>query len=199
MSPAKWLSLFTTFLYLGATAFGGMWGATEKIRQELVERRRWLDHEDISFFMIAATLLPSPKFLGFSGLTGFRLGGLTGSLISSFGVLLPGAVLIILVVSLISPEILSTTFAPVQRAVSLAVIGLLFGQAAKLMKDTKATRPQKTIGLLLGCAVAVLIIGGVPFLAVVLAGFAAGLFLLKEGRADGRTSSIVRNSHRHDV
>ena len=37
------LQLFSVFLYIGATSFGG--GVIAYLREHLVERQKWLDHD----------------------------------------------------------------------------------------------------------------------------------------------------------
>jgi chromate transporter len=86
--------LFSAFLYIGLTAFGG--GGTAQIYQAIVVRRGWLGEREFLETSALCRILPGPVFANLAAHMGMRLGGVLGGIIALFGVLLPGALLMLL-------------------------------------------------------------------------------------------------------
>lgn len=176
--------LSAMFLRLGATTFGGMWAATQKLENELVHRKGWLTLEDQRTLMVAATLIPAPKFLAFGGMVGFRLRGWLGSIVALFSLVAPAAVFVLLGAMFLNPDVLGAPMVPVRRAVGIAVIGLLFGNAYHQLTSAKLKGRKKAVGVLLAATVAAAAIAGIPLIVAAVAGFALGAALIrKEGSA----------------
>jgi chromate transporter len=176
---ARYADIGLTFLYIGATSFGGMWGSMKQLEAQLVERKRWLDMPHLQSLMVAATLIPAPKFLAFGGLTGFHLRGWRGSLVAILALVAPGALFVLIGAMLLNPALLGAPLVPVQRAVSIAVIGLLLGNAWHQIKGAKIAGRKKMTGIALTAAVAGASMAGVPLLLAALAGFGIGALVLR--------------------
>jgi chromate transporter len=176
--------LAATFLWIGTTSFGGMWAATRQLQDELVFKKRWIDVTHQQSLMVAATLIPAPKFLAFGGLVGFHLRGWRGSVVAMLALLMPGALFVLLGAALLNPAQIGAPLAPVLRAISIAVVGLLLGNACHQVKAAKTSRRQRSVGIALTAAVAGAAMAGVPLLLAALAGFAIGPLLLRGGEGD---------------
>ena len=184
MQPARrpdvqLLRIFRVFLYSGATTFGGMWAATRKLEKDLVDRAGYLEAEQLRTSFILATLIPAPRFLGLGGLVGFRAGGWAGSLLGITGLLLPASLLVLAAAFLISPELLDGPLAPLNRAVSIAVVGLLFGNALLQVRGSKVSRRNRVKGVVLSAGLFGVIVAGVPLVAAAFAGFFLGALLIR--------------------
>ena len=66
------LNICWLFFVLGCTCFGGMWAAMDRLQRELVERRQLISLEDQRSLMLAAAMIPAPKFLAFAAMVGYR-------------------------------------------------------------------------------------------------------------------------------
>lgn len=174
------LELCRTFFILGATTFGGMWAATQKLESEIVHKKGWLTIEELQSLLVAATLIPAPKFIGFGALVGFHLRGWMGSVISLFSLLFPGAFIVLLAAILIHPSLLSGPLDPVRRAVGIAIIGLLIGNAYHQLRNPKVKGTKRYIGITIALAVAILSILGVPLVVAAVGGFVAGAFFIRK-------------------
>lgn len=163
---------------IGATTFGGMWAATQKLEAELVRRRSWLTAEEQRSLMITSTLIPAPKFLAFGGLVGYRLGGLAGSVVALFALLAPGALVVLLGVMLLSPEVMGPAIVPLQRAVGIAIVGLLLGNAFRQVSGSKVRGRRRALGVTLGACVAVAAMMGVSLIVAAGLSLALGAVLL---------------------
>jgi chromate transporter len=92
---------------------------------------------------------------------------------------------VILGVVFLSPEVVGAPLIPIRRAVGIAVVGLLFGNAFLQMTSSKVTGRKKLIGIGITVAVAVATIAGAHLLIAATAGFIVGVFLM---RPDEETS-----------
>ncbi|RIH83065.1 Chromate transport protein [Calidithermus terrae] len=88
------LQLFTAFLYVGLTAFGG--GGTAHIYELMVVRRGWLSEREFLETTALCRVLPGPVFANLAAHLGARLGGALGGVAALAGVLLPGVSLMLL-------------------------------------------------------------------------------------------------------
>lgn len=182
---ATYRELFAIFFWIGLTSFGGMWGATKKLEEILIRRKHWISLDEQGALMIAATLIPAPKFLAFGAMVGFRLRGWCGSFVTATALLLPGALLVLCGVMLLKPALVGSALAPVQRAVGIGVAGLLFGNAYQQLKTPRTRRSQKLVGTLLALSVAGATIAGVPLLVSALGGLVIGALIMPNNTAAG--------------
>lgn len=92
--PSLW-SLFTSFLKIGSTAFGGFMALISVVENEVVERRKLLKHEDMLDGVSLATILPGPVAVNVVAYVGYRLRGGIGALVSVVGVTLTAFLLMV--------------------------------------------------------------------------------------------------------
>jgi chromate transporter len=179
--------LFVTFTILGSVTFGGLWASTQKLEEILVHKKGWLTEEVQQTLMIAATVIPSPKFLSFGGLVGYRLGGWLGSIVSVLALVIPGSLLVLAGAALLNPDTVGGALVPINRTVEIGVIGLLFGNAYHQIKSAKVDRRNKALGVALTLAVIGSSIAGVPMLAAAGVGLLLGSLVLRGERTNSRS------------
>lgn len=178
---ATLLSLVLTFLRIGGTVFGGMWAATGTLERELVERRRWLTNDELRTFYVVATLIPAPRFMGLAGLVGFRVGSWSGAFLSVVALVLPTSALVVAGIVFIRPELLQGALAPLNRAIGVAVVGLLFGNAYQQLREGMAQGGRNSVvGVVLAASVLGAILAGVPLLVAAIVGFGLGALLIRD-------------------
>jgi chromate transporter len=175
--PLATLSLI--LFKIGATSFGGLWAATQKLEQELVVKRGWLTAADQKALMIAATLIPAPKFLAFGGMVGFRLRRWPGSVVALFSIMAPPALCVLAGAIILNPERLGGPMPQVTHTVSIGVIGLLFGNALYQIRSARTGLRQRILGIGLGAAVAGSAIAGAPLIVSALVGLTLGVWLIR--------------------
>lgn len=172
--------LALTFLTLGTTTFGGMWAAVERLEEVMVRRARWLKSEELKFLLLTASLIPAPKFIGLGALVGYKLRGWPGCVVATVCLASPSVLLVLSGVLFISPSLLDGPLQPLSRVVSIAVVGLLFGNAYQQLESARVKGRQLAVGLTLGLAVFLAITLGAPILVVALAGLGLGVLLMRE-------------------
>jgi chromate transporter len=176
--------LGATFLRIGATTFGGMWAATQQLEDRLVRDKRWLTLAHQQTLMVAGTLIPAPKFLAFGGLVGYHLRGWRGGLVAILALIAPGALFVLLGAMLLDPAVMGAPLVTIQRAVSIAVVGLLLGNAYHQVKAAKVSGRKYAIGIALTLSVVGASLAGVPLLLAALAGFVIGALVLRESAGE---------------
>jgi chromate transporter len=179
------LAVFRVFLKVGARTFGGMWAATDKLERDLVDRTGWMSKQELRASFVLATLIPAPRFLGLGGLVGFRVAGWAGSFLASLGLILPTSLLVVAGAALVGPELLAGPLGPMTRAVSLAIVGVLFGNAYRQVRSEKGSRRQRQTGIALSAAILASVVLGAPLVVSAVVGFVVGALLLRPEPTDG--------------
>lgn len=90
-SRPTWWSLFLVWSKISILAFGGGSSTLLLMRQEFVERKRWLTDEEYARFWGLGQLSPGTNLIAMVILMGRFLGGSAGIVVSLVGLLLPSA------------------------------------------------------------------------------------------------------------
>lgn len=93
----KYLTLFKIFFKMGAFTFGGGYAMIPLIESEIVEKRKWIDNEDILDIFSICQSVPGVLAVNSSLFIGFKVAGVIGALISVFSVTLPSFIVITLI------------------------------------------------------------------------------------------------------
>lgn len=169
------------FARLGMTAFGGPVAHLGYFRTEFVERRKWLSDAEYSELVALCQFLPGPA----SSQVGFALGlmraGWLGALAAFVGFTLPSALIMLAVAMGAGLTGLDGVIAALKLVAVAVVAQAVMGMARSLCPD----RARATLAVV---AVAVLAVLSGPWamVAVIVAGFGAGIALrLDPGHAAG--------------
>src|SRR5215472_13775226 len=88
-------TIFTAFLVIGATSFGG--GVVAYLRNSLVAKQQWLDDKAFVELLGISQTLPGLNSTNMAILVGDRLRGVAGAAAAILGMCLPGATLMYVV------------------------------------------------------------------------------------------------------
>lgn len=92
--PSGVLDLFLTFTRIAASGYGG---TLAWVHLTLVERRRWMTHEEFAEQFAVGQVLPGPNVCNFAAMVGYRYHGLAGACASVAGLIgLPLLLMIVL-------------------------------------------------------------------------------------------------------
>ncbi len=122
------LTLFFTFLRIGAFTFGGGYAMIPLIQRETVEKHKWISDDDILEIIAIAESTPGPIAINSATFVGYKVAGFWGSFCATFGVVLPSYI-IISIISLILNQ-----FSDIQ-AVQYAFFGIRAGVLALILKS----------------------------------------------------------------
>ena len=137
-TPDAW-QVFTIFLRLGLTSFGGPVAHLAYFRPEFVERRRWLSEAAYADLVALCQFLPGPASSQVGLALGMMRGGYRGAFAAWAGFTLPSAIaLILLALGLAQAgEAVPTGALHGLKVVAVAVVAqAVWGMARSLCPDT---------------------------------------------------------------
>lgn len=123
----NYLTLFLTFLKIGAFTFGGGYAMIPIIEKEIVDKHHWIESEDILDIFAISESTPGPIAINSATFIGYKIGGIFGSFCATFGVVLPSFT-IISIIALVLRE-----FSDI-KAVQYAFNGIRAGVLALIIK-----------------------------------------------------------------
>ncbi|MBH5320224.1 chromate transporter [Paenibacillus sp. GSMTC-2017] len=89
---AKWKllgSIFYTFLKMGPASFGGGYALIPVIEREIVEKRNWLQSEDVANITAVSGSVPGAVAVNSAMFIGYRIAGTYGAIAALLGIFLP--------------------------------------------------------------------------------------------------------------
>ncbi len=92
-----WLTLLWTFFKIGLFSFGGGYAILAMIQQEAVVRHAWLTQGEFTDVVAISQMTPGPIAINAATFIGYRQAGIPGSLLCTFGVILPSLILMLVI------------------------------------------------------------------------------------------------------
>jgi len=183
----NWKEIVSSFLKLGATAYGGpaIYGI---LQAELQEKRQWVSKERFVEGLSLANLIPGATLTQFCMFLGYARGGFWGGLFAGLCFVLP-AFGIMLALTLTYAHLGAT---PIMRGglygLAPVVVGIFVVAVYRLSRSEVSTFPQIIIAFAAAAAVGLSPVGVVPTLALA-AG--AGILIFHSLRAGVLILAIV--------
>ena len=103
------LWLFLEFLKIGLFTFGGGYAMISIIENECVDKKQWIDSDDLCEYYALSQSLPGVIAISTATFVGYKLKGQLGAFAATFGVVLPAFIAIILLATLFQ-EIVNIEF-----------------------------------------------------------------------------------------
>ncbi len=132
-------SLFITMFKVGLFTFGGGYAMISLFERELVERKKWIEHDEFMDVLAIAESTPGPIAINTSTYIGYKIAGFFGSLLATLAVCLPSFI-IIFVISLFFDQFLALTWVGYAfRGIQACVAYLILSAGIKMFKKLKKT------------------------------------------------------------
>lgn len=96
------LELFIVFFKLGAFTIGGGIAMLPLLQNTLIEEKKWFTKEEFVDIVAVCQSLPGVVAVNMATYVGYKKKGLAGSVVSTFGVIIPSFVLILIIARFIS-------------------------------------------------------------------------------------------------
>ena len=133
----KLLSLFLSFLKIGAFTFGGGYAMIALLENEFVSRKKWLGKEEFLDVLAVSESTPGPIAVNTATYIGYKVAGVLGSVLATLAVCLP-AFSIIFAISLFFDKFLELTYVGYAfRGVQVAVVYLIASAGIKVVRGLK--------------------------------------------------------------
>jgi len=131
------LILFWTMFKIGLFTFGGGYAMIAILERELVERKKWLGHDDFIDLIAIAESTPGPIAVNSSTYIGYKRCGVLGSIFATLGVAMPSLIIIFIISifydAFIKIEAVKYAFNGIQACVCFLIISA----GIKMLKKTK--------------------------------------------------------------
>jgi chromate transporter len=117
-------TLFLTFLKIGAVVYGSGYVLLAFLRQDFVERLRWLTDRQLIDAVVVGQFTPGPVFTT-ATFIGYLVGGVPGALLATLGIFLPSFVFVALVYPIVPRLRRSPWTSAFLDGVNAAALGLM--------------------------------------------------------------------------
>jgi chromate transporter len=129
--PQSLSDLFVSFTFLALQGFGGV---LPVVQRELVERKRWLTHEEFIEDWAVAQIMPGPNVVNLAMMIGARYFGFAGATVSLAGLLAVPLVVVLLLAIVHDSFADSPAMAGALRGMAAVSAGLIAAAGLKLIK-----------------------------------------------------------------
>ena len=135
----KLFELFITFAKIGLFTFGGGYAMISIIEHECVEKRQWIDHDDMMNITVVAESTPGPIAVNCATFVGQQQAGLAGAAIATLGMVVPSFTIIFIISLFLDDflqfEIVAHAFAGIKIAVGILIVDAAVTMIAKMKKE----------------------------------------------------------------
>jgi chromate transporter len=132
--PNTLFELFWTFFKIGALTFGGGLAMMPIMRREVVQKKNWVDDEDVLQILVISESTPGVFAINSATFIGYKIAKFKGSLMATIGVILPSFIIIsiisLFIIQFKEIQIVAYAFYGIQAGVAI----LIFNAAIKLSK-----------------------------------------------------------------
>ena len=188
MTPTAPLRELTAlFLRLGVTAFGGPAAHIAMMRDEVVDRRRWLSDKEFLDLVAATNLIPGPNSTELAIHLGYRRGGLAGLALAGVCFILPAALIVGCIAWAYARYGTTPQVGWLMYGIGPVVIAIVVQALVKLGQAALGRWVYAPIG----AAALVAALAGVNELAVLAAGGAIGLALAVQPSGRGSSAAVL--------
>ncbi len=152
------LTLFLTFLKIGAFTFGGGYAMIALIENQFVTKKKWLSQSEFLDMIAIAESTPGPMAINSATFIGYKCAGILGAALATLAVCLPSFIIIYLI-SLFFDKFLSLTYVTYAfRGIQVCVVYLILTAGLKMLKAIPKSPLNITIviavtGAMLTCSV----------------------------------------------
>ena len=127
-----YLSLFLTFLEIGAFSFGGGYGMISLIRERALANG-WLGEEELLNMIAVAESTPGPIAVNMATFVGASEGGILGALLATLGVVFPSFIIILIIAAVIRGLLRFGCVGAALNGVRPAVVGLILSVGVTML------------------------------------------------------------------
>lgn len=168
--------IFVTFFKIGLFTFGGGYAMIPLIEKEIVEKKNWVEKEEITDILAVAQSIPGAVAINTATFIGFKTFGKKGALAATLGVILPSFVIISIIASFFNTfgdnQVVKSAFAGIRPA----VVALI---AFAVIKIGKSSAKDKTGLILAVIALVLVVVFNIHAILVIIGGAIFGLMVYK--------------------
>lgn len=148
-------NIFRVFFKIGTVSFGGVYSMIALFERELVDKRKWITHDEFIESFAIGQMTPGPPIVNTGICIGYKLHKLSGAVIATVGQAFTGTALAIILAVFYLQTKDNPLLQSVMKGVAAAVVGLLASTIYKMGKKliTGYTSAAVATGAFLALAV----------------------------------------------
>ena len=141
--------LFYIFAKIGLFTFGGGYAMISIIEDICVERKKWITQEEMLDMTVISESTPGPIAINCATYVGYKVAGLAGATVATFGIVVPSFVVIFVISTFLDNFLEFTVIAHAFQGIKIAVGLIIFDAAIRMIKKM----PKKIFPkVILGCS-----------------------------------------------
>ncbi|MDR0998561.1 MAG: chromate transporter [Treponema sp.] len=190
------LELFSVFLKIGVLTFGGGYAMIPVVEKELINKKGWIDMEEVMDYYTIAQITPGIIGVNLSTFVGCKRNGIWGGFLATLGFVLPGVVFITAIALFLANF---ADFPVVKHAftgIRVAVCALIVDTVIKLVKGVFKNRKAVIMYALVFVLSALWSVS--PVLLVAAAGL-LGILVFREKPATASHAASQSSASRQDA
>lgn len=176
ISPRQLWLLFKTFFLIGGFTFGGGHAMLELIRQQIVDKRGWMDNEEFIDLFAVAQSLPGVFAVNISIFVGYRLQGALGAIVCAIGATLPSFVIILIIAIYASTFKDNPYVEAVFKGIRPAVVALIVSPCITVWRALRLS--NKWLIIPISSALAVWLLGVSPVTVIVVSALLGWMYTM---------------------
>ncbi len=145
------LTLFLTFLKIGAFTFGGGYAMIALLQNEFVAKRKWISDGDFLELIAIAESTPGPIAVNSATFIGYKMCGALGAVLSTLAVTLPSFTIIFIITLFFDKFLKFKLVSYAFKGIQVCVVYLIFNAGLKMFKNIKNSRLNRVIFLSVLC------------------------------------------------
>ena len=185
MNRNRIIEIFILFFKIGAFTIGGGYAMLSLIEDEIVNKKKWLDHEEFLDGMAIAQSTPGVLAVNISLITGYKIAGFLGMFAGMLGAVLPSFFIVLFLSQILLAYGNHPIVVAIFNGVKPAITALILISVYRIGKSANINRYNFVIPLI----VAVLInrFGVSPIVIIISTMILGNIFyILKEKREDDK-------------
>lgn len=171
----KLTALFGSFFKIGFFTFGGGLAMIPFIEEEFIEKKGWVNREDMTDMIALSQSFPGVIAINVSIFVGHKIAGKTGAAIAAIGTILPALISIVAILSVLAGfednAYVKMVFVGIKAASAALILDTVIKMTRKTVKDT--------FGAVLAAVGFIVVMIGFSAVWSVIIGTIAGLFYYK--------------------
>ncbi len=179
-------TLFSSTFVLSAFTFGGGFVIVPLMKKKYVEDLKWIEEEEMLNMIAIAQSSPGAIAVNTSIMVGYKMAGVVGAIISTFGTILP-PLLILTLISFFYREFrdnryISAMLKGMQAGIAAIITDVIFGLSKNIIKKKRIL----SILMMVFAFVAVFIFSVNVMVVILISGLVGALATLYRDKGEGR-------------
>ena len=170
----RWITLFKTFVKIGAFTLGGGYAMIPIIEAEVVDRHKWIDKDEFLDLIAIAQSCPGVFAVNISIFIGYKLRGVRGAICTAMGASLPSFLIILLIAMFFHSFMNVPWIAAMFNGIRPAVVALIAVPTFNLAKSAGITLVNCWIPII--SALLIWAIGVNPIFIIIAAGIGGYIY-----------------------